>query len=199
MRDSWQDPSLSAPRRSRGLLPVLLLGLSLLLPAASATARPEPTPMRLADTGLMVDRPGDWWPGGTVGYGVLVSLIGRGEGFPNFSVMTDPEWERDSEVTDRQIDRYLEDLFGALLEGQRDATVHEAGWERVNGLRVHSSVTSWNSVTGRLRARRLLLLHGGTPLILTWIERDDAYDAIGELIDRCAGSLRPAEREGTIG
>lgn len=199
-------PAPSTPRAVRWLRGLLVAGagaaiaaVTWVAPAAGQAPLDPVASLAVPGTPLVIDRPAAWQEGGVVGYGVLVSLIGRGEGYPNFSVMTDPELQPDPGATNADVERDIEALYDELIAAQGNARALEASWIRVNGLRVHSSLTTWRSVTGHLRARRLIVAIGGKPFLFTWTERDERFAEIAELVERCAGSLRLAARSAVGG
>lgn len=187
-----------APIR-RFLLVFSIVGLVWPAASTSAASAVRLETMPIPDTPLVIDVPVDWWPGGARGYGVLVSLIGRGEGFPNFAIMTDPTHESGSDRSRAEIQADIEALFDEVTSGKKEAEVLEAGWRVINDIRVHVSTSTWDTVTGRLKARRLIFAQGGRPYILTWLERDDRYAEIEGLIERCVDSLRPQRAGAAVG
>lgn len=143
----------------------------------------------VAGTALALDRPSAWWLGGLQGAGVMANFIGHPTGYPAFSVETDP----DANIADPAAShRALDDLFDQIVSSREANEVVFADWITIDGLSVHSSLTTFPSVAGTIMTRRLLLVYRGQPYILGWTTRADDYGAIEELVEWCVGSLHLA-------
>ena len=140
---------------------------------------------KLGDTGLVIDRPLGWRPGGMFGANVLISVLGGTGMYPNFNAFLEPLPGPDPRGA---IDEAFEDLVLLLP----DSEVDEASWITPNGIVAHRSVVSWSSMAGRLKAQRLFVPVPEGVAVLTWVAEEALFDEIADLFRRCAGTLRTA-------
>ncbi len=181
----------------RFLAVAALLSCVVPLPALSAQeAADEPTvAVEIGDDGIVIERPSLWKVGFLRGPTILLYFIGAGDGFPNFTVMSDREAALDADASPRRIRDAIDDLFATI---SAEDEIIEAGWTEINGLEVHSSLAVRGSVAGRIQRRRLLLVHQGVPYILVWAHYEERYAEVAELIEQCVASLKLGYGPGRI-
>ncbi len=186
--------------------PLVWLGAGLLVAVAAYATRTRPAaeirpfarpgqearagrtvPLGIDGTDLAVAVPADWRPGGVVGPTVVVSLIGSADGYPAFSVQTDPAPDARLPARSAAARLALERLQTALDEGR---AVDFSRWTAVNGIDTLSSRAHFVSPAGRITVRRLLLQRHGRPYIFTWTARSRDYAALETLVEACVRSLR---------
>ena len=70
-----------------------------------------------------------------------------------------------------------------------------AEWVEIHGLDVYSTASTYGSVAGPIRVRRLLLAYDDRPYLLSWTAPAAEFPDIEELVEWCAHSLhaRPPE------
>ena len=179
---------------STALLPILVLAAcgppTAGMPAGFPQEPPGPVePLVIPDTSLVIDRPAKWWIGGIRGPTVIVSLIGKPDGYPAFAIHSDPEFRIEA---DEDLDPAIEELFESIVAGREENRVVFADWVSINGLRVHSSLMTFPSVAGLVSIRRLLFMHEHQPYILTWSTRSADWPQIETMVEWCVASLRLA-------
>lgn len=156
----------------------------------------EPTvAVEIGEDGIVIDRPSLWKVGFMRGPTILLYFIGAGDGFPNFTVMSDRESALDLDASPDLVHDAIDDLFATI--SAKDEII-EAGWTEINGIQVHSSLTVRGSVAGRIQRRRLLMVHKGVPYILVWAHYAEHYAEVAELIEQCVESLELGRGPGII-
>ena len=172
----------------RGLLTASIAIAAACAVASSAVAA-EPAVL-IPRTTIVLDVPEGWRPGGLFGGSILLNFIGSGDGYPRFTVTTDPAADPVTTTDPAELAAMIEELFAALVAVQPSSEVLDSGWTSVNSLQVHVSMLRWPSVAGPIQARRLLLAHAGRFYILDWIERAETFPTIAESVEASLRSLR---------
>lgn len=147
---------------------------------------------------LTIERPSEWREGGVRGFGIVHSFIGDTDGLPAFSVQHDPGSRLPEEATEAEVEAAVEELFVAIVSGRPGYVVDHAGWATINGLRVHSSLSSYQTVAGPMTVRRLILTHERSPYIFAWTTERDEWQQVSALVERCVSSLQPRAEEATV-
>ncbi len=155
-----------------------------------AASAPGTVQVEFADHDLAIDRPANWHDSRIRGGDVQVHLAGGANGFPHFTVQSDAGAGLPANVSAAAERQMVEELFSALVESVSGTTVLSAAWSGINGRRVHGSMSLRPSVAGPIKVRRLLFLHAGIPYVISWGAPADEYEAIAELVERFASSLR---------
>ena len=177
------------------LLAIVAL-FSFATPLAAQGAPDEPTvAVEIGDDGIVVDRPSLWKVGFMRGPTILRYFIGAGDGFPNFTAMSDREAALDPDTRPDRVHDAVDELFATISVNDE---IIEAGWTEINGIEVYSSLAIRDSVAGRIQRRRLLLVHKGVPYILVWAHYAERYSEVEALIEQCVKSLKLGHGPGRI-
>lgn len=175
---------------------VALFSFSFATPLAAQGASDEPTvAVEIGDDGIVVDRPSLWKVGFMRGPTILRYFIGAGDGFPNFTAMSDREAALDPDTRPDRVHDAIDELFATISANDE---IIEAGWTEINGIEVHSSLAVRGSVAGRIQRRRLLLVHKSVPYILVWAHYAERYSEVAALIEQCVKSLKLGRGPGRI-